>query len=86
MDTHPEIDLLSQANEAVQLLMNHVPRELQQPSIGIICGSGLGCLAEAILPNLIAEVPYSEIPHFPINTSNFPREISRYISQLLMLN
>ena len=70
MDIFQGIDLLSQANEATQLLKQRLPHELQEPAVGIICGSGLGCLAEAVLPEHSAAISYSEIPHFPINTGN----------------
>lgn len=36
------------------------------PSIGLILGSGLGILADEIEDSI--EVPYSDIPHFPIST------------------
>lgn len=38
------------------------------PEVGIILGSGLGCLAEAIEPVGEAFLPYSEIPGFPQST------------------
>ena len=37
-----------------------------QPRIGIVLGSGLGAVAEAVEPAVI--VPYGEIPHFPQST------------------
>ena len=36
------------------------------PRIGIVLGSGLGAVADAVVPT--ATVPYSEIPHFPQST------------------
>jgi purine-nucleoside phosphorylase len=36
------------------------------PQIGIILGTGLGSLADAI--NVDAKIPYEEIPHFPVST------------------
>jgi len=36
------------------------------PSIGIILGTGLGALVDEI--EISAEIPYSEIPHFPLST------------------
>ncbi|KIY21598.1 MULTISPECIES: purine-nucleoside phosphorylase [Mesobacillus] len=38
----------------------------QQPSIGLILGSGLGVLADDILNPV--KIPYSEIPGFPVST------------------
>lgn len=37
-----------------------------QPTIGIILGTGLGGLVKEI--EIIDEIPYSEIPHFPVST------------------
>jgi purine-nucleoside phosphorylase len=37
-----------------------------RPTIGIILGTGLGGLVKEI--NVIDEIPYSEIPHFPVST------------------
>jgi len=39
---------------------------IEQPTIAIILGTGLGKVAELIQP--IKELPYSEIPHFPLST------------------
>ena len=37
-----------------------------QPSIGIILGTGLGGLVKEI--NIIDEIDYKDIPHFPLST------------------
>jgi purine-nucleoside phosphorylase len=37
-----------------------------KPSVGIILGTGLGGLVEEI--NIIDEIPYEDIPHFPVST------------------
>lgn len=37
-----------------------------KPEIGIICGSGLGGLAELITDKIV--IPYTDIPHFPRST------------------
>jgi len=37
-----------------------------KPEIAIICGSGLGSLADTITDKV--EFPYEEIPHFPVST------------------
>jgi purine-nucleoside phosphorylase len=40
-----------------------------QPKIGIILGTGLGALANEIQKEV--EIPYSEVPHFPLSTVEF---------------
>jgi purine-nucleoside phosphorylase len=37
-----------------------------KPRVGIICGTGMGALAERI--DNAVRIPYDEIPHFPIST------------------
>lgn len=37
-----------------------------RPKIGIICGSGLGHLAETLTD--VDSFPYEDIPHFPVST------------------
>ena len=54
--------------EALQYLQAKVPSKLHQPVIGIICGSGLNGLAGAVLPEPRFEIPYADIPHFPLST------------------
>ncbi|KAF2902901.1 hypothetical protein ILUMI_03278 [Ignelater luminosus] len=49
--------------ETAQYLLDRVP---YQPRIGIICGSGMGALAEALSEPLI--FPYEKIPNFPVST------------------
>ena len=43
-----------------------------EPVLGMICGSGLGSLASLVEESVV--LPYTEIPHFPVNV-----EISRYL-------
>lgn len=57
-----------QAEQALQYLQARIPPELLSPVVGIICGSGLGALAESVLPEPRAEIPYTNIPHFPQST------------------
>lgn len=49
--------------EIVRFIQKLVPIK---PEIAIICGSGLGGLAELILNKTV--IPYSDIPHFPKST------------------
>ncbi|MEI7965237.1 MAG: purine-nucleoside phosphorylase [Chitinophagaceae bacterium] len=37
-----------------------------QPSVGIVLGSGLGSFTKQI--KIIKEIPYADIPHFPVST------------------
>ena len=53
-----------QTAEALRYLYAKVPSKLHQPVIGIICGSGLNGLADALLPEPRFGIPYTDIPHF----------------------
>jgi purine-nucleoside phosphorylase len=53
-----------QANEAAEFLRGKLNSLL--PRIGIVLGSGLGAVAEAVAEPVI--VPYAEIPYFPQST------------------
>jgi purine-nucleoside phosphorylase len=57
------MDLLQQLNETTEFLKKQYPNK---PSIGVVLGSGLGNFADEI--EVEKEVPYSEIPHFPVST------------------
>lgn len=57
------MDILTQINEAVKFLQSQTKTK---PEIGIILGTGLGGLAEEI--NTVKEIPYKDIPHFPVST------------------
>ncbi|KAJ6186352.1 hypothetical protein N7519_007653 [Penicillium mononematosum] len=65
-----KIDLSSfeRANDAVSYLRTKLPEILQQPQVAIVCGSGLGGLADTIKPESRIEFDYASIPHFPRST------------------
>lgn len=55
--------LLKQIDEAAKFLKG---RTSLAPKVGIICGTGMGALADR--PAGLVKVPYKEIPHFPVST------------------
>jgi purine-nucleoside phosphorylase len=59
------------ANEAVSFLTNGLPEGLRKPQVAIVCGSGLGGLAETVQSEPRAEFDYASIPHFPRSTGEF---------------
>lgn len=58
-------DTLTPYNEAARYIKDRIGGH--DPRIGIILGSGLGALADSIEDPV--EIPYSEIPHFPVSTA-----------------
>ncbi|KAJ5180353.1 purine nucleoside phosphorylase [Penicillium capsulatum] len=53
------------ATEAVAFLQSHLPETLRTPQVAIVCGSGLGGLADTVHAESKAEYDYASIPHFP---------------------
>ncbi|CAA7602089.1 purine-nucleoside phosphorylase [Acididesulfobacillus acetoxydans] len=58
-----ERDYMAQINEAKEFVRRKIS---QVPELGIILGSGLGPLAEVVENR--TEIPYREIPNFPVST------------------
>ena len=44
-----------------------------EPVLGMICGSGLGSLASLVEESVV--LPYTEIPHFPVNVMDIDIDI-----------
>ncbi|CEO58491.1 Putative Purine nucleoside phosphorylase I, inosine and guanosine-specific [Penicillium brasilianum] len=63
--TQADISAFDRANEAVAFLRSSLPEELQSPKVAIVCGSGLGGLADTVHAEGRAEYDYASIPHFP---------------------
>lgn len=52
--------------ETLSVITSLIPKHLQKPRVGIICGSGLGGLAESLKE--VVEVPYEKLPGFARST------------------
>ena len=55
--------MLSKIKEAVSFIRNSYDA---QPEVGVVLGSGLGTFSKEI--NIIKEIAYSDVPHFPVST------------------
>jgi purine-nucleoside phosphorylase len=62
------LQIFEQAQEAIQFLRKNLDQRLHNPRIVIVCGSGLGGLAETVSDSPKAEYQSSSIPHFPSST------------------
>jgi len=62
------LDTPSKVQEALSHLHRQLEPSLQHPKIAIVCGSGLGNLADVVQDKPRAEFEYSSIPHFPRTT------------------
>lgn len=56
---------LERTGEAYTFINKNLPSILQSPRVAIVCGSGLGGLANTIDSAQRVEIDYSDIPHFP---------------------
>ncbi|KAF3403618.1 hypothetical protein F1880_009494 [Penicillium rolfsii] len=63
--TQSNTSAFERANEAVTFLRSQLPEGLQSPKVAIVCGSGLGGLADTVHAEGRAEYDYASIPHFP---------------------
>ncbi|KAI9824823.1 MAG: hypothetical protein M1826_007245 [Phylliscum demangeonii] len=66
-----------------------IPAELQHPSIGIICGSGLGGLAHSVHDKPRCEVAYKDIRGFPrVNVTSAAGGLNRdyAVGDMVVLN
>jgi purine-nucleoside phosphorylase len=57
------MEILNEINDAIRFIQS---RCATKPVAGIVLGSGLGSFAGEI--DIECEIPYSEIPHFPVST------------------
>jgi hypothetical protein len=72
MATTTNLSSSEKTNEAFAFLKKSLPAQLQAPRVAIVCGSGLGGLANTIDSELRVEIDYADIPHFPRLTGKFP--------------
>ena len=55
--------MLQKINESASFLKSKITI---QPKIGIVLGSGLGALVDEV--DIMVEIPYKDIPNFPVST------------------
>ena len=68
LDTGTVISAYTRATETAQYVRAQLPDCLQNPKIAIVCGSGLGGLADTIEQEPRVELAYGTIPNFPRST------------------
>ena len=54
--------------DTANFLREKIPETLQKPIIAIICGSGLGGIANTVHEESRVELDYASIPHFSRST------------------
>ncbi|KAK9365962.1 nucleoside phosphorylase domain-containing protein [Lipomyces kononenkoae] len=63
-----EASLTAQASVVISFIRERVPAELHYPKVAVICGSGLHHLADALNASPRIEIPFSDLPYFPLPT------------------
>jgi len=67
----PSPNLFVRAKATTDQLQRELPKELRHPKIAIICGSGLGGLADSINAQPRVEIGYAQTLNFPVSTGRF---------------
>ncbi|ODQ63147.1 purine nucleoside phosphorylase-like protein [Nadsonia fulvescens var. elongata DSM 6958] len=56
------------SNECADYIKSHLPEELQQPRVAIVCGSGLGGIVNGLAASPRVVLPYESLPGFSVST------------------
>ena len=64
--TETASERMSKIKAASQYITSLLPDEFRRPRVGMICGSGLAYLGDLIEHAI--EIPFADIPHFPMST------------------
>lgn len=70
--SHPRT--YERATETTVYLRSQLPEVLQKPKVAIVCGSGLGGLADTIEDEPKVELPYENVPNMPRSTGKYQVE------------
>ncbi|KAF3925582.1 hypothetical protein ABW21_db0204365 [Orbilia brochopaga] len=76
-------NLHAQCLETAQFIQSRLPEELRTPAIGVICGSGLGGLADTVESSPRVDIGYSDIPNFPQSTGTVPDALQGHAGKLV---
>jgi hypothetical protein len=68
MDQLSESTAYARATETASHIRSKLPSTLQNPKVAIVCGSGLGGLADTIEDEPKVSLAYGDIPNFPRST------------------
>lgn len=64
----PPPGVFQKATDSAAFIRSKLPKELHTPRVAIVCGSGLGGIADTINKHVSVEINYSDIPNFPKTT------------------
>lgn len=64
----PSPGVFQRATEAAEFIRSKLPEELHRPRVAVVCGSGLGGIANTVREDVKHTIDYKDIPHFPKTT------------------
>lgn len=67
----PSSEAYQRATGSADFIRSKLPSHLQNPRVGIVCGSGLGGIADTVTAETKLEIDYHDIPNFPKTTGEF---------------
>ncbi|KAI4730573.1 purine nucleoside phosphorylase-like protein [Aureobasidium sp. EXF-10728] len=64
----PSSEAYQRASNSADFIRSKLPSHLQKPRVAIVCGSGLGGIADTVTADSKLEIDYHDIPNFPKTT------------------
>ncbi|THV64709.1 purine nucleoside phosphorylase-like protein [Aureobasidium pullulans] len=64
----PSSEAYQRASGSADFIRSKLPSHLQNPRVAIVCGSGLGGIADTVTSDTKLEIDYHDIPNFPKTT------------------
>ena len=70
-DSKPSSEAFRKASGSADFIRSKLPSHLHNPRVAIVCGSGLGGIANTVTADTKLEIDYHDIPNFPKTTGEF---------------
>ena len=67
----PSSEAFQRATGSADFIRSKLPSHLQNPRVAIVCGSGLGGIADTVTADTKLEIDYHDIPNFPKTTGEY---------------
>ncbi|KAI5235885.1 purine nucleoside phosphorylase-like protein [Aureobasidium subglaciale] len=67
-NSKPSSEAYQRASGSADFIRSKLPSHLQKPRVAIVCGSGLGGIADTVTADTKLEIDYHDIPNFPKTT------------------
>jgi purine-nucleoside phosphorylase len=67
----PSSEAYQRASSSADFIRSKLPSHLHNPRVAIVCGSGLGGIADTVTADTKLEIDYHDIPNFPKTTGEY---------------